>query len=388
MNVGIDKIGFYTPPYYVDMVDLAKERGDDPAKYTVGIGQEKMAVTPLSQDIVSMAVNAALQVIDDEDRKKIDLVIVGTESGFDASKSAAVYVHELLGIQAHARSFEIKQACYGATAALQMAKDYVTLHPDRSALVIGSDVARYGLATGGEVTQGGGAIAMFITANPRILTLETETSFYSRDIMDFWRPSYSEYAMVDGKYSNEQYIAFFTEVWKSYQEKTKRSLADFDALCFHLPYTKMGKKALNQILSTATEDNQATLLKNYEASTVLNRNVGNIYTGSLYLSLLSLLTNSELLRAGNRIGMFSYGSGAVGEFFSGILVEDYEKHLSAETVSALFEKREKISVAEYERIFSLSLPQDGTELVIPSEGDQSEVQLAAVREHKRFYQVY
>lgn len=388
MNVGIDKIGFYTPPYYVDMVDLAKERGDDPAKYTVGIGQEKMAVTPLSQDIVSMAVNAALQVIDDEDRKKIDLVIVGTESGFDASKSAAVYVHELLGIQAHARSFEIKQACYGATAALQMAKDYVTLHPDRSALVIGSDVARYGLATGGEVTQGGGAIAMFITANPRILALETETSFYSRDIMDFWRPSYSEYAMVDGKYSNEQYIAFFTEVWKSYQEKTKRSLADFDALCFHLPYTKMGKKALNQILPTATEDNQATLLKNYEASTVLNRNVGNIYTGSLYLSLLSLLTNSELLRAGNRIGMFSYGSGAVGEFFSGILVEDYEKHLSAETVSALFEKREKISVAEYERIFSLSLPQDGTELVIPSEGDQSEVQLAAVREHKRFYQVY
>lgn len=388
MNVGIDKIGFYTPPYYVDMVDLAKERGDDPAKYTVGIGQEKMAVTPLSQDIVSMAVNAALQVIDDEDRKKIDLVIVGTESGFDASKSAAVYVHELLGIQAHARSFEIKQACYGATAALQMAKDYVTLHPDRSALVIGSDVARYGLATGGEVTQGGGAIAMFITANPRILALETETSFYSRDIMDFWRPSYSEYAMVDGKYSNEQYIAFFTEVWKSYQEKTKRSLTDFDALCFHLPYTKMGKKALNQILPTATEDNQATLLKNYEASTVLNRNVGNIYTGSLYLSLLSLLTNSELLRAGNRIGMFSYGSGAVGEFFSGILVEDYEKHLSAETVSALFEKREKISVAEYERIFSLSLPQDGTELVIPSEGDQSEVQLAAVREHKRFYQVY
>lgn len=388
MNVGIDKIGFYTPPYYVDMVDLAKERGDDPAKYTVGIGQEKMAVTPLSQDIVSMAVNAALQVIDDEDRKKIDLVIVGTESGFDASKSAAVYVHELLGIQAHARSFEIKQACYGATAALQMAKDYVTLHPDRSALVIGSDVARYGLATGGEVTQGGGAIAMFITANPRILALETDTSFYSRDIMDFWRPSYSEYAMVDGKYSNEQYIAFFTEVWKSYQEKTKRSLADFDALCFHLPYTKMGKKALNQILPTATEDNQATLLKNYEASTVLNRNVGNIYTGSLYLSLLSLLTNSELLRAGNRIGMFSYGSGAVGEFFSGILVEDYEKHLSAETVSALFEKREKISVAEYERIFSLSLPQDGTELVIPSEGDQSEVQLAAVREHKRFYQVY
>ena len=131
MKIGIDKIGFYGPPYYVDMVDLANERGDDPSKYTIGIGQAQMAVAPLSQDIVSMAVNAALVFLDDEDRAKIDLVVVGTESGFDASKSASVYVHELLGIQPHARSFEVKQACYGATAGIQMAKDYVTLHPDR-----------------------------------------------------------------------------------------------------------------------------------------------------------------------------------------------------------------------------------------------------------------
>ncbi|WP_373755021.1 hydroxymethylglutaryl-CoA synthase, partial [Jeotgalibaca porci] len=249
MKIGIDKIGFYGPPYYVDMVDLANERGDDPSKYTIGIGQAQMAVAPLSQDIVSMAVNAALVFLDDEDRAKIDLVVVGTESGFDASKSASVYVHELLGIQPHARSFEVKQACYGATAGIQMAKDYVTLHPDRAALVIGTDVARYGLATGGEVTQGAGAIAMLITANPRILQLDSESAFYSRDIMDFWRPSYSEYAMVDGKYSNEQYIAFFKEVWATYKQKTAHSLADFAALCFHLPYTKMGKKAFSEILN-------------------------------------------------------------------------------------------------------------------------------------------
>ena len=87
MKIGIDKIGFYGPPYYVDMVDLANERGDDPSKYTIGIGQAQMAVAPLSQDIVSMAVNAALVFLDDEDRAKIDLVVVGTESGFDASKS-------------------------------------------------------------------------------------------------------------------------------------------------------------------------------------------------------------------------------------------------------------------------------------------------------------
>ncbi|MGP6139454.1 hydroxymethylglutaryl-CoA synthase [Jeotgalibaca sp. A127] len=385
MNIGIDKIGFYAPPYYVDMVELANERGDDPGKYTVGIGQEQMAVTPLSQDIVSMAVNAALQVINDTDRNKIDLVIVGTESGFDASKSAAVYVHELLGIQPHARSFEIKQACYGATAGLQMAKDYVTLHPDRAALVIGSDVARYGLATGGEVTQGGGAIAMFITANPRILTLEADATFYSRDIMDFWRPSYSEYAMVDGQYSNEQYVAFFAEVWKAYKEKTGRTLSEFEALCFHLPYTKMGKKALSQVLTETDDEKQQALMNHYQASTVLNRNVGNIYTGSLYLSLLSLLTASEALEAGDRIGLFSYGSGAVGEFFSGTLVDGYLKNLPTTKIKELFANRKQISVSQYEDIFSKVLPQDGSELTIPAEEDASPVRLVAVKEHKRFY---
>ena len=62
MRIGIDKIGFYTPPMYVDMNELAEARGDEPAKYTIGIGQSQMAVTPLSQDIVSMAANAAFQI--------------------------------------------------------------------------------------------------------------------------------------------------------------------------------------------------------------------------------------------------------------------------------------------------------------------------------------
>lgn len=385
MNIGIDKIGFYTPPFYVDMVDLAHARGDEPAKYTIGIGQEQMAVAPLSQDIVSMSVNAALQVIDDEDRNKIDLVIVGTESGFDASKSAAVYVHELLKIQPSARAFEIKQACYGATAGLQMAKDYVTLHPDRAALVIGSDIARYGLATGGEVTQGAGAVAMVVAANPRILDLEPAAAFYSKDVMDFWRPHYSEYAMVDGKFSNEQYLAFFNRVWQDYKEKTQRGLADFAALCFHLPYTKMGKKALGEVLPEVDEAKQQALQEHYQASTEFNRNVGNVYTGSLYLSLLSLLANGESLQAGDRIGMFSYGSGAVGEFFSGVLAADFRKHLPMEAISRLFAERQQVTVAEYERVFSQALPQDGSALTIPAEGDASAVRLVAVKDHKRFY---
>lgn len=384
-RVGIDKIGFYTPPIYLDMTDLAHARGDEPAKYTIGIGQDQMAVTPISQDIISMAVNAGLQIINDEDRSKIDLVIVGTESAFDASKSSAVYVHELLNIQPHARSFEIKHACYAATAGLQMAKDYVTLHPDRKALVIGTDVARYGLATGGEVTQGAGAMALLVSADPTVLILEKDSAYTTKDIMDFWRPVYSEYAMVDGKYSNEQYLSFFNTVWNLYKEKTNRSIADIKAFSFHLPYTKMGKKALQEVLPEADDAKQKALSAIFEESLAFNRLVGNIYTGSLYLNLLSLLENGKGLKAGDRIGLFSYGSGAVGEFFTGLLAEDFKKGLASDKYTELLAKRQQVTVAEYEAMFTQNLPEDGSALTIDAANDSSACRLVEVKDHKRSY---
>lgn len=52
----------------------------------------------------------------------------------------------------------------------------------------------------------------------------------------------------------------------------------------------------------------------YEESIRYSRRIGNLYTGSLYLGLTSLLENSKSLQPGDRIGLFSYGSGAVSEF--------------------------------------------------------------------------
>src|SRR5699024_10352172 len=146
-------------------------------------------------------------------------------------------------------------ACYGDTAALQFAKGHIALHPERKVLVLASDIARYGLKTSGEVTQGAGAIAMVISQNPKIMELENDSTYLTKDIMDFWRPTYSDVAYVDGKYSNEQYISFFKDTREAYKQETKSTLDDFAALCFHLLYTKMGKKALSEILVEATETN-------------------------------------------------------------------------------------------------------------------------------------
>ncbi|HSH50412.1 MAG TPA: FAD-dependent oxidoreductase, partial [Bacteroidales bacterium] len=54
----LSSVGFQAI-WYLDMENLAKARGIDPDKFTIGIGQEKMALTPITQDPVTLAANAA-----------------------------------------------------------------------------------------------------------------------------------------------------------------------------------------------------------------------------------------------------------------------------------------------------------------------------------------
>ena len=110
--------------------------------------------------------------------------------------------------------------------------------------MIAADIARYGLNTPGEVTQGAGAVAMLISADPHVLAIEPTSVSYSRDLMDFWRPLYATEAIVDGKYSTGVYVDFFKNTLTRYLQRTGRRLDDFAGIAFHPPFTKMGKKGL------------------------------------------------------------------------------------------------------------------------------------------------
>jgi hydroxymethylglutaryl-CoA synthase len=67
-------------------------------------------------------------------------------------------------------------------------------NPTKKVLLIASDIAKYGLNTSGESSQGGGAVAMILSKNPRLVAIESGSGVYTEDVMDFWRPSYrSEY---------------------------------------------------------------------------------------------------------------------------------------------------------------------------------------------------
>lgn len=368
MQVGIDKIGLFTPNKYVDMVDLAHERNEDPNKFLIGIGQSEMSVADQTQDAVSMGINATMKYIDRIDKDKIGLLVFGTESGIDQSKSASLFVKTALKLKPEVRTFEVKEACFGLTAALMIARDFVRVHPDQTAMVIGSDIARYGIGTAGEVTQGAGSVSMLIKADPAILALNDGHSAYSEDINDFWRPNNSKLAMVDGKYSTQVYLDFFSKTFADYKKQKNLETKDFAAIIYHLPFTKMGLKANRIAVADQDEATTEKLQNSFAASKQLSRRVGNIYTASLYMSLLSLLENGNL-SAGSLVGLFSYGSGAMGEFYSGNLVAGYEKEINAASDEKMLERRQKLSIPEYEDVFNTALedPEDNEELTSDDE---------------------
>ena len=385
MKVGIDQIGYFTPNKYVDMVDLAHARNQDPNKFLIGIGQSKMSVADATQDTVSMGINATLRYLNKINKSKVGLLIFGTESSVDQSKSGSLFVKSALKLDPSVRAFEVKEACFGLTAGLMIAQDFVRLHPDQTAIVIGSDIARYGLKTAGEVTQGAGSVSLLISSNPRILELNEGHSAYSEDINDFWRPNNSKLAKVDGKYSTQVYLDFFKHTFNDYKEQKNLETKDFAAIVYHLPFTKMGLKANRIAIEGEDEETNARLMDSFTAAKELNANVGNIYTGSLYLSLLSLLENGDL-KAGDLTGLFSYGSGAIAEFYSANVVEGYEKQIDKAGDEALLAKRKKLSVDEYERIFSEALEDPKNDVELVSDEDSGKYYFAGIKDDIRQYQ--
>ena len=386
MTIGIDKIGFATSPYVLRLKDLAAARDTDPEKLSKGLLLKEQSVAPITEDIVTLAATAADDILTDEDKEAIDMVILATESGIDQSKAAAVFVHGLLDIQPFARSFEMKEACYAATAALDYAKLHVEKFPQSKVLVIASDIAKYGIGTPGEPTQGAGAVAMLISQNPRILSFNDDNVAQTRDVMDFWRPNYATTPFVNGIYSTQQYLDSLKTTWAEYQKRTGLTLTDFASVCFHLPYPKLALKGLKKILDkSVSEEKKDQLQYNFDQSILYSQRVGNIYTGSLFLGLLSLLENDPQLKAGDRIALFSYGSGAVSEIFSANLVPGFEQLLDHKRMGKL-DQRMVLSVADYERLFyeEVDLDPSGNQVFEPA--THQTFALTEIKEHQRTYQ--
>ncbi len=354
LAIGIHDLAVATASSVVELDDLAARAGIDPAKFRIGLGQEQMSVPGQDEDIVTMGAAAAQRILDRHGADGIRTVFFATETGIDQSRAAGVHVHELLGLPRSVRVVELKQACYAATAAMQAAAGLIARNPEERVLVIASDVARYDLDSAAEPTQGAGAVAFLVSADPALAVLEPIGGLYTAEIDDFWRPNDSVTAVVDGKLSVSAYIDGFTGAWDDFRARGGVDVTEIDRFCHHQPFTKMAVKA-HRALAEHTGVELAPEL--VALTTGYNRRIGNSYTASLYIALAALLDgaggNDDDL-TGARIGMFSYGSGSVSEFFTLVVQPGYRAATRGDETAALLDARSRVDVDSYRELHALA----------------------------------
>ncbi len=392
-------------------------------KIRLGIGVERMAIPDAHEDIATMAAMAVKKLIETSgiDPKDIAYLAVGTESTVDQSKSAAAYVLGMLERYydvdlAHVGCPQFQFACAGASYALESALAAVKAEVfDRPyAIVVASDVARYSLESPGEYTQGAGAVAMLVSRNPRLMVIDPKlTATVTRDERDFFRPNYSKTAVVDGKYSIGVYLDCIERAldyflakdglksgFLSQTEAKPEHLYDLiDHFVFHVPFPKMAeyamarlasklwgnhkdftasqalireaghesspeqKSALDRAIAKLPEFRQAYATK-VAPSLRFTREIGNIYTGSIFLAIASLIEAAnagDRNLAGQKTLLLSYGSGATAKVFIAEFVPTYREVYPGTPVTQWLsrsreseQERFALSVTKYESIHAAS----------------------------------
>jgi hydroxymethylglutaryl-CoA synthase len=409
--VGIDDLSVYVPKLFLPTTgEFAASRSIDPAKLTKGIGIERMSIPDVHEDAATMGAMSMLDLMKRNDLlpDQIGKIYVGTESGVDEAKAIGTYIIGMLEKIYGAGSFEecstveLKSACIGATYALENLCNWVALNDeDQTGIVIASDIARYSLNSPGEYTQGGGSVSLQVRKSPRLMTIDGFTGSFTRNEDDFFRPIGACTAVVHGKKSNDCYLTAVNMAFASYKKKILRAgtiklndsecLTDHLAhLLFHIPYPRMAEYASASIfrqewrdlprwedieskigeepMSDAFSDTNEYLamdalfgkkfskteqfLDAYNSkvkdSTIISRQVGNIYTGSLYLGLASLAELHKLV-PGERVCFCSYGSGCSAMVFSGVVQPDVES-LPPRNILESLNGRTEINLKDYEML--------------------------------------
>jgi hydroxymethylglutaryl-CoA synthase len=394
--IGVDAIAIAVPEGYLELSQLAEARGVPPAKYIEGLGVSRMAVAAAHEDPVALAADAVRRLFHTAkiDPNTIGLCVVGTETAVDHSKPIAAYLHRLAGLPSRCRVYEAKHACFGGTAGLLTALDWIASGSarGRSALVVCSDIARYGLESAGEPTQGAGAIAMLISENPRLLRLEPGmTGSFARDVDDFWRPLHSKDAVVDGARSVQCYLDALVGAYEAYRDVAVERGIDPQAVvrrCYHVPYGKMAKKAHRHLLTHLGQteaEADACFAAEVGSSLRFSAEIGNVYTGSLYLALASMLDAEADVLEEKRIALFSYGSGCCAEYFTGTVQPGAAAFVRSLELAAPLKTRKPLSMAEYEAIRRGDAEVDRREPSTPPPSMRPRVAFAGVEAERRLY---
>jgi hydroxymethylglutaryl-CoA synthase len=425
MKVGIDSIAFDIPKIYLPIKSLAENRNIEPDKLVKGLGLTKMSFLDIHQDIISMAINAVYKLILQENINptEISRIYVGSESGLDASKPTASYIISVLeqklgyGVFRNCDATDMTFACIGAVDAMHNCLDFIRLNPTKKAIVVATDFAKYDLNSTGEYTQGAGAIALLLTENPRLMTFSSAIGVSTEGVFDFFKPKryfskeqltdqidnpeflgilenevafHKEQPIFDGQYSNLCYINRIVDAYNNFKTESKQKKAayqNWENILMHLPYCYQGRRTFIEIYAQEnpeikldpTAENYKERIKEIAKSAsyldfvtqkiapseVASGQVGNIYTGSIFLGLLSALCyhfkeNNKI--ENTKFGFIAYGSGSKSKVFEAEIADDWKSII--EKVK-LFETLDNCQEIDFDTYLKLHKKEQKTSVSIP-----------------------
>jgi len=353
---GIEKISVYPTALQLDLVDLANERGYDVAHMKKDLMVEKRGVNPPWEDTVTMAVNAAKPMLTKEDIESIGLLIVATETGLDGEKALSSWVLEHLGLPSTCRHFEVKIACYSGTAALKMAIGWLSsglVRKGQKALVITTDESLNSIHRPWEYVCGGGSVALLVSDKPDFLELEVEKfGVYAHEVADVIRPL-PWLETGNSEHSLFAYMEALAGAYEDYEQNVDDVNFEtyFTKNIYHVPFSGMSFRAHKRLLhmtSDATiEEVQESFKNKVLPSITYSKDIGGTYGGSIFIALLATIDTLSL-KEGDRLGVFSYGSGSCAEYYSFLVTETSKEVAKKAGLKALIDNRYKITVPQYE----------------------------------------
>lgn len=336
-DVGIVGYGAYVPRFRIRAAEIARVWGNDGDSVPV---DEKSVPGP-DEDVTTMAIEAARNALARAgiSPQAVRAVWVGTESKPYAVKPTSTIVAEAIGATPLVNAADWEFACKAGTEAMQAAIAFVGSGMADYALAIGGDTAQGRPGDDLEYTTGAGAAAMIIGPAAESLAILEGSVSYVSDTPDFFRRQGQTYPSHGHRFTGEPaYFHHITGAARRLMEELGTRPDDYAMVVFHQPNCKFPQRAA-KMLGFTQEQIEAGFLV---------RRIGNTYAGSSMLGLTAIL---DVARPGDRILLVSFGSGAGSDAFSFVVTERLtpERRRKAPATETYIARRQLVDYATYAR---------------------------------------
>lgn len=356
MAIGIEKISVDPGTLALSIEDLCAARGLDTHNFVHRLHCRERSLLGPFEDVVTLAVNAARPIVDPDARDRIGLLIVATESSVDQEKPLSTWVHRFLDLRPTCRNFEIKHACYGATAAMRMAQAWLSTQPESAqALVVSTDHALLGIEGPQEPVLGAGAAAVILSHRPRLWAFEgTTAGVHAHEIADIFRPA-PGVETGDADDSLMSYLDGVEATYEAYEAACGEPVdfeRDFAANVYHVPFGGLAERAHLRLARTQLGLSRRDALAHWQrraaSSLAFNRRMGGVYGAATLVAMLGLVDGRDDLEAGSRVGVYAYGSGSCAEFYAVRLCDEAREVVAEVGLAKRLDTRRAVDVSTYE----------------------------------------